>query len=230
MKYATAAAALLLACLVAASGPASAQEDVEAQHFGRPYKPPGNNGGSIATNVFVASLGGSSRARANAQLVVAVNTAARTAQYKLTINNVNDYISSHIHLVSLSALEQGSGGRPDVAGPVVVLLLPGLGSSGALNSTDITGLADLPEIAPIDICTLTYSSTITADDFIEFEDVSFDWDLFLSNLRTGTLYVNIHTRQAPAGLIRGQLYPARSSKYGYDVSCPARFGRKSSQP
>jgi hypothetical protein len=53
----------------------------------------------------------------------------------------------------------------------------------------------------------TYSDTIAATDLIIFNGVTVTWTDFLTNLRAGTLYVNIHTTGAPGGLIRGQLLP-----------------------
>lgn len=86
------AAALLLACLLAASGAASAQDDVEAQGLGR-FRPIRN-----PPNTFVANLRGSNT-YANALLVVTVDSEARTAEYKFTVNNVKGYLRGHIHQV-----------------------------------------------------------------------------------------------------------------------------------
>jgi hypothetical protein len=76
----------------------------------------------------------------------------------------------------------------------------------------------------------TYTSIFAAADLIQFgtPTVPFTWDNFITNLRAGTLYVNIHTTDAPTGLIRGQLLSARggirTATFGGGFLFPGRCG------
>jgi hypothetical protein len=101
MKRST--AALLLACLLAAATAASADDSkpmADSAHFGKPWNPPG--GGFYSSNMYVAKLRGT---RASAQMTLVVNEVARTASYSLMIYNVNNYIMSHIHVVSVRGVK-----------------------------------------------------------------------------------------------------------------------------
>lgn len=55
------------------------------------------------------------------------------------------------------------------------------------------------QLPPFDICTLGYTSTFNSTQLIQFQGNTIDWAGFINNLQAGTLYVNIHTADAPAG-------------------------------
>jgi hypothetical protein len=48
----------------------------------------------------------------------------------------------------------------------------------------------------------------------------------MGNLTAGTLYANIHTADAPAGLIRGLLLPAKGWTKNIGVTCAEPKGWK----
>jgi hypothetical protein len=72
----------------------------------------------------------------------------------------------------------------------------------------------------------TYTDTITVTDLIQFNGVGFTWADFMTNLAAGTLYVNIHTAEAPLGLIRGQLLATNGRKNNVAVTCAVGKGWK----
>jgi hypothetical protein len=92
-------AALVLACLLAAAGAASAQDDdktVDVQHWGgRPIRKPRLP--VVSTTRFVATLRGVTSA--NALMSLTLDTVAQTASYTLAMNDVPGYTMSHIHVV-----------------------------------------------------------------------------------------------------------------------------------
>ncbi|WIA29650.1 hypothetical protein OEZ86_012136 [Tetradesmus obliquus] len=144
-------------------------------------------------------------------MTLVVDAAAQTATYSLMMYNINGYTMSHIHK-----------GNSTTSGPPVVLLLPGL--KAGQNTT--IAAADLPTIAPIDICSMTYTSKFAAADLVQLNGVAFSWTDFMTNLAAGTLYANIHTVTAPAGLIRGQFMPIKGWKSNVKASCGDREGWK----
>jgi hypothetical protein len=102
MRHST--AALLLACLLAAATAAAADDSntkADPAHWGKPWDPPG--GGSYSSNMYVAKLRGDGT-RASAHMTLVVDEAAGTASYSLMMYNVNGYIMSHIHVVSMRGL------------------------------------------------------------------------------------------------------------------------------
>jgi hypothetical protein len=74
----------------------------DSAHFGKPWNPPG--GGFYSSNMYVAKLRGAGT-RASAQMTLVVNEAALTASYSLMIYNVDNYIMSHIHVVSMRGVK-----------------------------------------------------------------------------------------------------------------------------
>jgi hypothetical protein len=96
----TAAAALLLACLLAAASAVSAQDadkPVDAQQFWGPGRPITPRPPVVSTTRFVATLRGSTSA--SALMSLTVDTVAQTASYTLQMNNIPGYTMSHIHVV-----------------------------------------------------------------------------------------------------------------------------------
>jgi hypothetical protein len=65
---------------------------------------------------------------------------------------------------------------------------------------------------------------------IQFASGTFTWADFMTNLASGTLYANIHTAEAPAGLIRGQLLATKGWKKNVAVSCAVGKGWKYGKP
>jgi CHRD domain-containing protein len=117
-----------------------------------------------------------------------LDKAAETLTYDLTYSGLVNVLQSHIHF-----------GKEHVAGGVMVFFCTNLGNgpAGTPACPDDTGGQ------------VTVSGTIKAADVVgpTAQNVTVgDFDAIVSALASDTAYANIHTKQFPAGEIRGQVH------------------------
>jgi hypothetical protein len=113
--------------------------------------------------------------KAVGEVIVNISKNESTVHYKVMVANIKNVVASHFHLAPA-----GSNGK------VVVPLFanPNPQPSGPMNGIMAEG-------------------DITASDV--FGELAGDLDGFIEAIRSGNIYINIHTMDNPAGEIRGQL-------------------------
>jgi CHRD domain-containing protein len=122
-----------------------------------------------------------------------LNRAAQTLDYTLTYSGLSaDVTQAHIHF-----------GKDHVAGGVIVFLCGGGGTPSCPNP-GLTGGTVSGTITSANVKAIP-SQNITAGDFDALEDA----------LTSNTAYANIHTKNFPAGEIRGQIQPDRGVPFGF---------------
>lgn len=109
----------------------------------------------------------------------AVDPNNNAVYYTIVVNNLRDVTMAHIHF-----------GKPGANGNVVVWLYP-----SSQPPKEITGVFS---------GTLA-SGSFTADSIVGSMKGKSIAD-FMTELRAGNLYVNVHTKQNPGGEIRGQIH------------------------
>jgi hypothetical protein len=167
---------LTLAVLMLSSVPVSAQE--YAARFSGFQEVGGLGAGETGA---ILSLG-------QAKLKLTLNKTAKTLNYDLTYSGLVDVLQSHIHF-----------GKEHVAGGIMVFFCSNLGNGpiGTPLCPDDTGGS------------ATVSGTITAAGVVgpTAQNVTVgDFDAIVAALESHTAYGNIHTKQFPAGEIRGQVH------------------------
>jgi hypothetical protein len=123
-----------------------------------------------------------------AELKLSLDKTARTLIYSLTYSGLTNVLQSHIHF-----------GQTHVAGGIMVFFCSNLGNGpmGTPLCADDTGGS------------ATVTGTIVAVDVVgpTGQNVSAgDFDAIIAALESDTAYGNIHTKQFPAGEIRGQIH------------------------
>jgi hypothetical protein len=127
----------------------------------------------------------------HATLKLTLDKAAQTLTYTLTYSGLANVLQSHIHF-----------GKKHVAGGIMVFFCSNLGNGPAGTPAcpdDATGEVTVSgTITPAGVVGPT-GQNITAGDFAAV----------VATLASNTAYGNIHTKQFPAGEIRGQIHGAR---------------------
>jgi CHRD domain len=127
----------------------------------------------------------------HAALKLTLDKAAQTLTYTLTYSGLANVLQSHIHF-----------GKKHVAGGIMVFFCSNLGNGPAGTPAcpdDATGEVTVSgTITPAGVVGPT-GQNITAGDFAAV----------VATLASNTAYGNIHTKQFPAGEIRGQIHGAR---------------------
>jgi hypothetical protein len=126
-----------------------------------------------------------------AKLKLTLDKTAQTLSYTLTYSGLTNVLQSHIHF-----------GKTHVAGGIMVFFCSNLGNGPAGTPTcpdDTSGA-------------VTVTGTITAASVVgpTAQNVTVgDFAAVVAALASNTAYGNIHTKQFPAGEIRGQIHAER---------------------
>lgn len=128
-----------------------------------------------------------------ATLKLTLDQTAGTLTYKLTYSGLTNVLQSHIHF-----------GKEHVAGGVMVFFCSNLGNGPA-------GTPTCPNVSG----EVTVTGTITAAGVVGPAAQNItpgDFAGVVAALASNTVYGNIHTKQFPAGEIRGQVHGERRDK------------------
>jgi hypothetical protein len=126
-----------------------------------------------------------------ATLKLTLDKTAQTLTYTLTYSGLSNVLQSHIHF-----------GKEHVAGGIMVFFCSNLGNGPA-------GTPACPDDTSGEV---TVTGTITAAGVVgpTAQNVTVgDFAAVVAALASNTAYVNIHTKQFPAGEIRGQVHAER---------------------
>src|SRR6266446_6578133 len=135
-----------------------------------------------------------------ATLKLTFDQAAQTLTYKLTYSGLTNVLQSHIHF-----------GKEHVAGGVMVFFCSNLGNGPAGTPTCLDDTSG----------EVTVTGTITAAGVVGPTAQNItpgDFAGVVAALASNTAYGNIHTKQFPAGEIRGQVHAERRDKDDGDDS------------
>eukprot|EP00879_Flechtneria_rotunda_P000120 GHRR01000180.1.p1 GENE.GHRR01000180.1~~GHRR01000180.1.p1 ORF type:complete len:425 (+),score=148.19 GHRR01000180.1:224-1498(+) len=191
---------------IAAAPCSNAQSPVAPLSSGNRWTAQMSGQKNIAPNTTGVAMPAPGPARGTFDLIV--DETGQRASWKLTLCDFPQYIASHLHSGSANA---------DYPPPLIPLEPYG-------KPTDpLAPPALLPQLCPpINVvgCSYTKEGTFLASDIIplvgrqplgdpEVPTIT-SWDQFLSALKDGKIYVNVHSLQMPAGLIRGNLESAGS--------------------
>jgi hypothetical protein len=99
-----------------------------------------------------------------------------TVRFRIEVEDIEDVILAHIH-----------NGGVDIAGPIVVELFNAAGTPRTFTARGVL-----------------VESTFTEADFEAAGGIT-TLDALIDAMDAGTVYVNVHTTQNPAGEIRGQI-------------------------
>ena len=135
-----------------------------------------------------------------ATLKLTLDQAAQTLTYKLTYSGLTNVLQSHIHF-----------GKEHVAGGIMVFFCSNLGNGPA-------GTPTCPDDTSGEV---TVTGTITAAGVVGPTAQNItpgDFAGVVAALASNTAYGNIHTKQFPAGEIRGQVHAERRDKDDGDDS------------
>jgi len=127
----------------------------------------------------------------HATLKLTLDKAAQTLMYTLTYSGLTNVLQSHIHF-----------GKKHVAGGIMVFLCSNLGNGPA-------GTPACPDDTSGEV---TVTGTITPAGVVgpTAQNVTVgDFAAVVAALASNTAYGNIHTKQFPAGEIRGQVHADR---------------------
>jgi CHRD domain len=126
-----------------------------------------------------------------AMLKLTLDKTAQTLTYKLTYSGLSNVLQSHIHF-----------GKEHVAGGIMVFFCTNLGNGPA-------GTPTCPDDASGEV---TVTGTVTATGVVgpTAQNITAgDFAGVVAALASDTAYGNIHTKQFPAGEIRGQVHAER---------------------
>jgi CHRD domain len=126
-----------------------------------------------------------------ATLKLTLDKTAQTLTYKLTYSGLSNVLQSHIHF-----------GKEHVAGGIMVFFCTNLGNGPA-------GTPTCPDDASGEV---TVTGTVTATGVVgpTAQNITAgDFAGVVAALASDTAYGNIHTKQFPAGEIRGQVHAER---------------------
>jgi hypothetical protein len=126
-----------------------------------------------------------------ARLKLVLDKAAQTLTYTLTYSGLSNVLQSHIHF-----------GKEHVAGGIMVFFCTNLGNGPAGTPTcpdDASGEVTVTGTVSAAGVVGPTAQNITAGDFAGV----------VAALASNTAYGNIHTKQFPAGEIRGQVHAER---------------------
>ena len=126
-----------------------------------------------------------------ATLKLTLDKTAQTLSYTLTYSGLTNVLQSHIHF-----------GKKHVAGGIMVFFCSNLGN----------GPAGTPACPDDTSGAVTVTGTITAASVVgpTAQNVTVgDFAAVVAALASNTAYGNIHTKQFPAGEIRGQIHAER---------------------
>ncbi|MFZ0455653.1 MAG: CHRD domain-containing protein [Ignavibacteriaceae bacterium] len=134
---------------------------------------------------FKAHLSGSEevppvKTKAHGEAAFKLSKDGKSIHYKITVANLEDVNMAHIH--------QGAAGAD---GPIVVWLYPGPGTPSAkLIPGKTNGVLAEGTITEANLTGPLADSSMSS---------------LLKDIKSGNAYVNVHTKQNPAGEIRGQI-------------------------
>jgi hypothetical protein len=125
---------------------------------------------------FQASLNGASD-NANTETTGTFETTCTIdkCDYSLNVTSIDDLIQAHLHL----------GNSSVASGPVVVFLLQPISPPLKIQGTGII------------------AGSFNATDFVN-NYTGLPFSTIITNMGTSNIYVNMHTKEYPNGLIRGQ--------------------------
>jgi hypothetical protein len=179
---------ITLACLSSVAG----AQQTQPPAFGEPAPVPGTEGAitspeaAIADQVFVTNLSGLAEipprdTEASGAFVAQLNPDGTSLNYRLSVQDIQDVTGAHLHL-----------GLPNENGPIVVPLL-GEGAPGDNATPPPAGPAS-GVIAEGEITAETLAGPLAGVPLV----------VLMELLRSGAIYVNVHTTQFPQGELRGQ--------------------------
>lgn len=131
-----------------------------------------------------------------ATLKLSVDRAAQTLTYSLTYSGLTNVLQSHIHF-----------GKEHVAGGVMVFFCTNLGNGPA-------GTPACPDDSGGEV---TVTGTVSASEVVGPAAQNIppgDFAAVVAALASNTVYGNIHTKQFPAGEIRGQVHADEPDNHG----------------
>lgn len=121
-----------------------------------------------------------------------IDEAASTITYKLSYNGIGAVTQSHLHL-----------GQHHTNGGIMVFLCTNLG-----NNPPNTAVQACPTVQPAEITGVIQAAEVTGatGTGIAAQGIApGDFSELVAAIRTGAVYVNIHSTPSPAGEIRGQI-------------------------
>lgn len=129
-------------------------------------------------------------------LKLSIDRAAQTLTYSLTYSGLTNVTQSHIHF-----------GQEHVAGGVMVFFCTNLGNGPS-------GTPACPDDTSGEV---TVTGTVSAADVVgpTAQNITVgDFAAVVAALASNTVYGNIHTKQFPAGEIRGQVHAEHPDNHG----------------